>query len=265
MSHQQTNNNLITLSPSHWDANLYDYKHSFVSHLATDLINLLSPKTGERILDLGCGTGYLTDKIASYGANVIGIDSAATMIKQARKSYPNVQFEVLDTTKLPFTEEFEVIFSNAALHWITEPEKVVAAIWKALKPGGRFVAEFGGKGNIKAIISAVDNALQAFGYQPIASSFWYFPSIGEYGTLLEKQGLQLVSATLFERSTPLEDGEHGMQNWLKMFANSFFQAIPESQQKSITTEIEKQLRPKLYQNSTWFADYKRIRVVAIKE
>lgn len=132
--------------------------------------------------------------------------------------------------------------------------------------GGRFVAEFGGKGNVNAIVTAIYNAIQTAEY-PANQQLnpWYFPSIGEYGSLLEQQGLQLTFATLFERPTPLEDGERGMQNWIQMFSNSFLSYFTTEQQISILTDIENQLRPKLYQNNTWFADYKRIRVIGIKE
>ena len=249
-----------------WDAEFYDSKHSFVSHFGADLVELLDPRSGEGILDLGCGTGHLTYKIANSDAETVGIDSAPTMIEQARTHYPNLQFEVGDGTNLPFTEQFDAVFSNAVLHWIKEPEKVVAGIWRSLKPGGRFVAEFGGKGNVKAIVAAIYNAMQTADYTANEEiNPWYFPSIGEYGTLLEKQGLQLTFATLFDRPTPLNDGEQGMQNWLKMFGNSFFQAIPVDKQMSILADIEKQLHPILYHNGKWFADYRRIRVVAIKD
>ena len=261
----QTASQLPTTSQHHWDAKLYDGKHSFVSELGADLLNLLSPKSGEFILDLGCGTGYLTDTIAQCGAEVVGIDSAPTMIEQARSQYPHLKFEVADAINLQLTEQFDAVFSNAVLHWIKEPAKVIAGVYRALKPGGRFVAEFGGKGNVKAIVAAVDKVMQAADY-PLeqARNRWYFPSIGEYGTLLEQQGLQLTFAALFERPTPLADGEKGMQNWLKMFANSLFQDMPAAEQLKIFADIEKQLRPYLYQNGTWFVDYQRIRVIALK-
>ena len=248
-----------------WNAKLYDSKHSFVAQFGTDVVELLSPQRGEYILDLGCGTGHLTHKIATSGAEVVGIDSASTMIEQACKNYPRMDFEVADGNNLHFTEQFDAVFSNAVLHWIKEPEKVIAGVWRSLKPGGRFVAEFGGKGNVKAIVAAICSAIQSAGY-PVTEELnpWYFPSIGEYGTLLEKQGLQLTFATLFDRPTPLEDGEKGMQNWIKMFANSFFQEISADKQTSILADIEEQLRPTFYQNNTWKADYRRIRVVAIK-
>ena len=263
MDNKQTSDSQ-TIFQNKWDAELYDSKHSFVSQLGTDLVELLAPQSGESILDLGCGTGYLTDKIAASGAKVVGIDNASTMIEQARKNYPNLIFEVADATNLHFTEQFDAIFSNAVLHWIKEPEKVIASIWRALKPGGRFVTEFGGKGNVKAIVTAIYQAIQAAGYPSNESKNpWYYPSIAEYGTLLEQAGLELTFAMLFERLTPLED-EKGMQNWLKMFADSFLNTFPIEQQMSIISDIEKQLYPTLYKNGIWFADYKRLRVVAIK-
>lgn len=257
--------NLASMLPTQWNAKLYDSKHSFVANLGTSLVEFLSPQPEECILDLGCGTGHLTEKIASSKAEVIGIDSAESMIEQARLNYPNLQFEVADAINLQFTEKFDAVFSNAVLHWIKEPEKVVAGIERSLKPGGRFVAEFGGKGNVKAIVSAIYNAMEAAGYAAVDSNPWYFPSIGEYATLLENQGLKLIYATLFERPTLLEDGEKGMQNWITMFANSFFQEMPAAQKTNILNAIENQLRTSLYKNGTWFADYKRIRVIAIKD
>jgi len=260
----QKTSNLNPILQYQWDARLYDSKHSFVSEFGAELVEVLAPQRGECILDLGCGTGYLTDKISNNEAEVVGIDSAPTMIEQARANYCNLKFEVADGRSLQFKEQFDGVFSNAVLHWITEPEKVVAGVWQALKPGGRFVAEFGGKGNIKLIVSALNNAIQAAGYPAINLNPWYFPSIGEYGTLLEKQGLQLIYAILFDRPTPLEDGENGIRNWIKMFASSFFKDIPVDQQASILANIENQLRPNLYRNSTWYADYRRIRIIAIK-
>jgi len=157
-----------------------------------------------------------------------------------------------------------VIFGD--VYWVKEPERVVTRIWQALKPGGRFVAELGGKGNVSAIVTAINNAIEADGYPvKLEVNPWYFPSIGEYTTLLEKQGFWVTYAILFERPTPLEDGKKGIQNWIEMFANSFLQEIPANKRTSVIQTIENQLRPELYRDETWFADYRRIRVVATKE
>ena len=248
-----------------WNANLYDTKHKFVSSLATETVELLSPKVGERILDIGCGTGHLTQNIANCGAEVLGVDSAETMILQARQNYPDLHFAVMDAINLEFTEEFDAVFSNAVLHWIKQPEKVIAGVWKSLKPGGRFVAEFGGKGNINSIQTALERAIcqENSAFEKVSNPN-YFPSIGEYSSLLEKQGFELTFATLFDRPTPL-DGESGMVNWLKMFRNSVLAAFSEDTQAKILANVEEQLRPTLYQNGTWFVDYRRLRVVAIKD
>jgi trans-aconitate methyltransferase len=256
---------LKTTFQNQWDAELYDNQHSFVSKLGSDLIELLSPQTGEYILDLGCGTGHLTKNIATYGVQVLGIDSAESMIVKARSNYPQLKFEVADATNLQFTEEFDAVFSNAVLHWIKQPEKVISGIYRSLKTRGRFVAEFGGKGNVQKIVTAIYNAMDAAGY-PLEESvnIWYFPSIGEYGTLLEKEGFELTFASLFERPTPLDDSEQGIQNWIKMFVNNFLTALPDDKQTEILGNIEQQLRPDLYKNGTWFADYKRIRLIAKK-
>ena len=250
---------------NHWTSALYESKHSFVWRYGADCLELLSPQPSDRILDLGCGTGQLTQEIAALCAIAIGIDKSPTMVEQARKNYPNLRFEVADATNFHFEESFDAVFSNATLHWIKEPERAIACIWEALKPGGRFVAEFGGKGNIKAIETAINNALEAAGY-PASPEHnpWYFPSIGEYTSLLEKQGFSVTYASLFERPTRLEDSALGIQNWIEMFANTFMQAIPATQRLRVIQDIENQLRPELYRDGTWFADYKRIRVVAWK-
>ncbi len=254
----------ITSNSPQWDAELYDNKHEFVSQLATDLVKLLSPKPGERILDLGCGTGHLTYKIAT-STEVLGIDSAVTMIEKARINYPNIQFEVADAAKLEFKAQFDGVFSNAVLHWVKPPEKVITGVWNALKPGGRFVAEFGGKGNINLILTALHNAIKA---NELSSNenlnTNYFPSIAEYGTLLENQGFKFTFANLFDRLTPLADGEQGIANWLKMFRSKLLALYPEEVQIKIIAGVEDELRPTLYKNSQWFADYRRIRIVAVK-
>lgn len=253
------------MSENQWASALYESKHSFVWQYGADCLELLSAQRNERVLDLGCGTGQLTQEIAKQGAIAIGIDKAPTMIEQARKNYPDLHFEVAEATNFHFEEPFDAVFSNATLHWIKEPERVISCIWKALKPGGRFVAEFGGKGNIKAITTAINNALETAG-NPVTPELnpWYFPSIGEYTTLLEKQGFSVTYATLFERPTALEDGKQGLQNWIEMFANSFLQAIPAHKRSSVIQTIENQLISELYRDETWVADYKRIRVVARK-
>ncbi len=249
-----------------WDAALYDGKHSFVWKYGASLIELLAPQPGERILDVGCGTGHLTAQIAACGVEIVGIDKSPGMIAEARRLYPHLRFEVADAANVAFNTPFDAIFSNAALHWMTEPERVVACMARALKPGGRFVAEFGGKGNMKALIAAMAQAMESSGISARdAASFWYFPSIGEYATLLERHGLAVSSALLFDRPTPLEGGEEGLRVWLKMFGSPFFLGLPPEQEREIVRQVEEQLRPTLFRDGTWIAPYVRLRIVAAKE
>ena len=248
-----------------WDATLYDGKHSFVYQFGQDILELLAPKEGERILDLGCGTGHLTHKIAVAGADVIGIDNSQAMIDQARKNYPDLRFENSDARDFHFSPPFDGVFSNATLHWIKESGQVVELIHRSLKPDGRFVAEFGGKENIKLIVAAITQAMEVHGYhRGHLADTWYFPSIGEYGTLLEEQGFNLTHAWSFDRLTALEDGEEGMRNWIEMFAKVLFQGVPADKNPDIIKDAENWLRPKLFRDGIWFADYRRIRVVALK-
>jgi trans-aconitate methyltransferase len=246
-----------------WDSALYDDKHRFISTFGEEMLGLLAPQAGERILDLGCGTGHLTQKIASYGAIVTGIDSALTMIEQARHNYPELDFRVANGESFEFDETFDAVFSNAALHWMTNADAVVRRIARALKPGGRLVAEMGGKTNIHHIYTALLQSFEAIGYPPPQASPWYFPSIGEYASLLEKHEFFVTYATHFSRFTPL-DGENGMRNWLVMFANSFLKDLPPQAQDALATDMENRLRPVLYQDGRWVADYVRLRIIAIK-
>ncbi|MBW4576901.1 MAG: methyltransferase domain-containing protein [Aphanothece sp. CMT-3BRIN-NPC111] len=248
-----------------WDNALYESKHAFVWQYGEELLQLLSVQPGERILDLGCGTGQLTQKIALAGAEVMGIDQAPTMIEKAKANYPDIQFAVADAKSFQVDEPFDAIFSNAVLHWITEPDAVISCMREALKPKGRFVAEFGGQGNIKAIASALYSVLEASGYaSPEKMSPWYFPSIGEYATRLEQQGFDVTYAVLFDRPTPLEDGDAGMANWISMFGSRFLSALSADEQTRVIQAIEHRLKPTLYRDGTWIADYRRIRLVAIK-
>lgn len=248
-----------------WNTALYESKHAFVWQHGEALLELLAPQPGERILDLGCGTGQLTQKIAMTGADVRGIDYAPAMIEKARQNYPHLQFAIADARSFQVDKPLDVVFSNAVLHWITEPDLAIHCIRQALKPGGRFVAEFGGKGNVKAIVEALYSALEAIGYAASQEiSPWYFPSIGEYATRLEQQGFDVTYAILFDRPTPLEGGNTGMANWIQMFATSFLSKLSAEQQTKVACAVESRLRPMLYQDGTWIADYRRIRALAIK-
>src|SRR5579871_730934 len=186
-------------APGGWDPAAYDSRHQYVFKFGASLINDLKPQPGERILDLGCGTGHLTHEIAQAGAVLLGIDKSAEMIEQASRNYPGLEFAVADATEYVAAQPFDAVFSNAVLHWIRPPEAVARTVQLALKSGGRFVAELGGKGNTQSILDVVGR------------NDWYFPSIGEYASLLEQHRLEVVQAVLFDRPTPLE-GEHGLRD-----------------------------------------------------
>ncbi|MEH2453428.1 methyltransferase domain-containing protein [Nostoc sp.] len=250
--------------PNNWNTALYQEKHAFVWQYGEDLLKFLNPKPGESILDLGCGTGQLTEKIAQAGAEVMGVDHAATMIEKARQNYPHIRFDVADARNFQVDKPLDAVFSNAVLHWVKEADSAIASIHQALKPGGRFVAEFGGKGNIQAIVTALESALEPFNISAQTLNPWYYPSIGEYASLLEQQGFDVIHAILFARPTPLADKEAGMANWIQMFASAFLTLLPADQQTQVIHAVEEYLKPTLYQQGTWTADYRRIRIVAIK-
>ncbi|MEH7307912.1 methyltransferase domain-containing protein [Neobacillus drentensis] len=245
-----------------WNAHLYDEKHAFVSRFGWDLVELLAPRAGERILDLGCGTGDLANKLHHQDVNIIGIDKSENMVQQAQNKYPRLTFQVEDAVNMTYINEFDAVFSNATLHWVKPPQKTLQSIYDALKLGGRFVAEFGGKGNVQTI---TDEIIRQVGnhYQPEQFP-WYYPNIAEYTTLMEQVGFRVTHAQHFDRPTPLT-GEQGLRNWIEMFATSLIEGITVEKRESILTTVEKNVRGALYRNGVWLADYKRIRVVGIKE
>ncbi|MEG4089567.1 methyltransferase domain-containing protein [Microcoleus sp. Pol12B4] len=253
------------MAQNSWNSALYEQNHAFVWQYGESLLNLLAPKAGEQILDLGCGTGQLTEKIAQSGVFVQGIDSSLSMIYTAKFNYPHINFSVADARIFQVEEPLDAVFSNAVLHWIKQPDAVINCVEKALKPGGRFVAEFGGKGNVEAIVRALLSVLSEIGYQqPEALNPWYFPSIGEYAGLLEKQGFEVGYAVLFDRPTSLEGGNAGMVNWIEMFAGAFLSGLSDDVRSQVMNSVEERLRPMLYRDGNWIADYRRIRVVAVK-
>ena len=255
-----------TVSEKRWDASAYDSKHSFVWKYGREVLELLSPREGERILDLGCGTGHLTSQIAATGATVIGLDKSPAMIERARALYPDLRFKAADATSFHFDEPFDAVFSNAAIHWMKDQDGVADSISKALKPGGRFVAEFGGKGNIRRVRSALREVLDAGGYTwDRETTRRYYASIGEYATLLERHGFRVTYAVHFERPTKLDGGESGLQKWLEVFADNELAGVPAEERDKVIRVIEQRLRPDLFRESTWFLDYKRLRIVAINE
>jgi trans-aconitate methyltransferase len=249
-----------------WNAEVYDANNAFVWKHGSGVVELLAPQPGERILDLGCGTGHLTNQIAAAGASAFGIDISGPMIAQARRLYPNLRFEIADGTDFHFDERFDAVFSNAAIHWMKDQQAVARCVWEALKPGGRFVAEFGGKGNIQSIRSALAKAVKAVSEEIGPASFArYYPTIGEYSTLLEAQGFRVTFASHFDRPTKLDNGEQGLRNWLLTFADNVIGSLPARKREDVIADVERRLKRQLFSEGNWFADYKRLRIVALKE
>jgi trans-aconitate methyltransferase len=249
-----------------WNADVYDEKLSFVSELGKSLVEMLDPKQGEKILDLGCGTGDLTNEIAKMGAKVVGMDASPDMIEKARKKYPHLSFLVDNGESFRTQERYDAIFSNAALHWMKRAESVVQSMALALRGGGRLVAEFGGKGNVDAIVKTIEEVLFTnYGIDAKERNPWYFPSIGEYSNLLEKYGFRVMYASHFDRPTPLPDGDQGLDHWLDGFAGGFFAGLESSEKDLVYQQIKERLKAYLWKDNVWIADYKRIRIIAVKE
>ncbi len=234
------------MSSKDWDVERYEASHGYVWNFGRGLIDWLDPQPGEKILDLGCGSGQLSSDIASKGAIVTGLDSAPSMVAQARINYPNLTFQLADATNFKFETPFDAVFSNAALHWVRPPELAVQCVARALRPGGRFVCEFGGKGNVASVMRT------CAGHTPD----WFYPSIGEYAAILEANGFEVREAMLFDRPTKLAPGPDGMEDWLRMFVKS----IDGDALRAVIDEM----RPTLYDGTTWTVDYRRIRVKAVK-
>ncbi|NHF60120.1 methyltransferase domain-containing protein [Flavobacteriaceae bacterium TP-CH-4] len=249
-----------------WDSGLYDDKHSFVYHYGSSLIELLDPQMDERILDVGCGSGVLTEEIRKRAGEVIGMDASLGMIQKARSSFPHCDFRVGDAADFLFKTPFDAIFSNATLHWVTDYRKAVQCMFGNLKKGGRLVAEFGGKDNVKAITDALRDALKTRGYRKQARlKLWYFPSIGDYSSVLEAVGFRVTFARWYDRPTELDDKQNGIIDWLDMFAKPFFTGVTEEHVEEIKQGVQQNLGRDLFRNGSWYADYKRIRIIAVRE
>jgi trans-aconitate methyltransferase len=243
-----------------WDAGHYDRSFTYVSRHGRDLVSLLAPVPGERVLDLGCGTGELAAELADLGIEVLGIDADASMIAQARAKYPEVAFEQADGHDVVLDEPVDAVLSNAALHWMLDPAAVIARVRAALRPGGRFVAEFGGQGNVASIRSAVREAAEGAGVDPARlRSPWFFPSPAEYATLLEAGGFRVRLMLHFDRPTPLDGGPEGLVGWLRMFGADLLTGVPTELHEQVMQDVADRCRPALFRDGRWHADYVRLR------
>ncbi len=249
-------------SSQHWNPDAYAANADFVPALGQPVLDLLQPKSGERILDLGCGDGALTEKLVALGAQVVGIDNSPEMIAAARQR--GLDARGVDASSLAFENEFDAVFSNAALHWIKDdPDAPIAGAFRALKAGGRFVGELGGHACVGAITVALVATLERRGVKGAGSRIpWYFPTVEDYEQRLLRAGFVPRSVQLIPRPTPLPTG---MRGWLDTFANPFCAALPCEERGSFLDEVAALLRPVLCDTGgRWTADYTRLRFSAIK-
>ena len=246
-----------------WDSGDYDSKYEFVSRYGEELLSMLQAGKEERVLDLGCGTGDLTYLISLSAGKVIGLDKSIDMIQSARNKYPNLEFLQGDAADFDFDQPFDAIFSNAALHWVLDYEACIKSMFRNLKSGGRLVVEFGAKDNIRTIVRALRSTLLERGFSKQAhTELWFFPSVEEYSEALESKGFKVLFADQFDRPTELNAD---IGDWLNMFASPFFKGITQGESGKIIEQVIQLTRQDCYRDGKWYADYKRLRILAIKE
>ena len=243
----------------HWNPTQYGNNARYVSDLGMPVVDLLAPQAGERILDLGCGDGVLTIKLTEFGCTLVGVDASDEMVEAAKSL--GLDARVMDGQALEFVDEFDAVFSNAALHWMKNPEQVIAGVRRALKPGGRFVGEFGGYGNVANIVKALEAALALRGI--VVANPWYFPRPEEFSKLLEDKGFELKTIDLFPRPTLLPGDVSG---WLETFAQHYTSVLPVRDRQGFIAEVVEALRTVLCDaEGNWHADYVRLRFYAIRK
>lgn len=243
-----------------WNPAEYQRHAGYVAELGAGVLEWLAPRPGERILDLGCGDGVLTEKLQRLGCIVIGVDSSPAQIEATRLRGLSASVQSGET--LAFDAEFDAVFSNAALHWMRRPDAVIDGVRRALRPQGRFVAELGGHGCVAKIRRALGAALARRGIDPESRDPWYFPKAEDYARKLEQGGFKVRSLTLFERPTPLPTDVDG---WLETFAQNFTAVVAPEERASFIAEVRSELEPQLRDpEGRWIADYVRLRVWADK-
>lgn len=242
-----------------WNPERYARNARFVADLGMPVVELLNPKPEERILDLGCGDGALTARLVEIGCKVVGVDSSREQVEAARKL--GINAFIMDGQELPFDNEFDAVFSNAALHWMECPDKVIAGVRRALKPGGRFVAECGGYGCVQTIITVLTDALRRRNLWEEGINPWYFPTDREYQGRLSREKFEVSYIALIARPTQLPGD---IRDWLETFAESFTSKVPKADRTRFLDEVREIMKPSLCdKNGIWTADYIRLRFSAV--
>lgn len=244
-------------SASKWSPSDYAKNAAFVPALGAPVLALLDPRPGERILDLGCGDGVLTEKIVAAGATVVGVDASADMIEAAKAR--GLDAQVMDGQALTFDSAFDAVFSNAALHWMLEPQVVAHGVYRALRPGGRFVGEMGGEGNIATLRAGIRAELTERGYSLPAEDPQFYASVEAFTRIYEAAGFEAIDAHIIPRETDLPAGVKG---WVLTFRAGWLDVagVPEDERPAIAEAVERRLEPKLRRSDgSWFADYVRLR------
>lgn len=244
-----------------WNAELYQQQHIFSVEYGRNMLSHVNRAADQTILDLGCGTGALTHDLAAEGAHVVGLDASPDMIAKARTDYPALEFVVMDATAMAYDNVFNTVYSNAALHWIKDQPTLLAKVYRALKPGGYFMAEFGAQGNIETIQRAFRSVIQELGRH--FESQFFFPAPQEYKTLLETAGFTVNYIEDFSRPTPLSGGVEGLRKWLLQFYDDYLKTFTPLEKERIFREMELACAP-LWHTDGWVADYRRLRVIAFK-
>jgi len=242
-----------------WNPGKYEENAAFVAELAGEILQWLAPRPGERILDLGCGDGRLSLALLEAGAQIVAVDGSAEMTAAARQR--GLDARVMQGQDLRFEREFDAVFSNAALHWMLPPQDVIAGVARALKPGGRFVAEMGGHGCVASIIVALLAALERRGVDGRETLPWFFPTAEEYAALLSAGGFQVKRIALVPRPTLLPKGIRG---WMAVFSRPVLGRLPPEELEAAQEEAISLLRPVLRdRQGEWVADYVRLRFEAV--
>ena len=244
-----------------WDAAEYGRNFQFVPQYGESVLNLLDIPPGASVLDLGCGNGVLTRRLADMGYRVIGLDDSSEMLEIAARTYPDLCFMHGDAPDFSLPEPVDAVFSNAVFHWIDDQDALLERIALALRPNGQLVCEFGGRGCVESVHASLEKSFAVRGL--CYPRTFYFPTIGEYAPRLEAHGLLVTMAALFERPTELK-GAHGMEDWIRMFIVRAFEDMREDLKNEIIHEAAERIRETRYREGRWLADYVRIRIKAIK-